>query len=177
MKGLSAYLHLGIRVDIDDQNSFDGITSGGHVRVQFLHDRLGNLGLGDEKIIEHDTRNSTTNAVVDVGLNLSSGVLESIETLVNLAGVHLILHGHLNLTESVVLGLGFNADIKRLQTQAHGAHNGRGTAAVASKTLNTQFQANTSHVPVALGVQSLASIKVYHMPIVGVGHLVHNVPA
>lgn len=39
------HLDLSIGVNVDNQDSFDGITGLGHISVEFLHDSLGDLGL------------------------------------------------------------------------------------------------------------------------------------
>lgn len=128
------YLDLGIRVDIDDQDSLDGVSGGSHINVELLHDALGNLGLGDEEIIEQDAGNGTTDAVVDVGLDLASGILQGVEALVDLGGVDQVLYGDLKLTEGVVLGLSFDTDVERLQTQAYSTDDGGRATADAVET-------------------------------------------
>lgn len=68
---------------------------------------------------------------MDVGLDLTTRVLQSVEALVNLCLVDQVLHSDLELAESVVLRLGLYANVERLETQAHGTDNGGGTAANA----------------------------------------------
>lgn len=134
------YLNLRIGVNVDDQDGLDGVTSGSHISVELLHDALGDLGLRDEEVVEKDGRYSTTDRIVDISLDLASGVLERVEALVDLSGVNQVLYRDLELAEGVVLSLSLDADIERLQTQADDTDDGRSAAADAVETFWERFE-------------------------------------
>jgi len=120
-------LHCGVGFDVGDEGLDDGVPEVVHLVLQLRLQRLGDLVLGEEELVELVLRDLRPYVVEDVGVELLVGEGELVERLPDARVQHLEHDCHRHDDEDVVPGLGLHLDVEL--PRAEGQPSGQPVAA------------------------------------------------
>ena len=117
-----------VGVDVSDGRGEDGVAEGAHRRGELALDVLRDLLLGREDIVQIDLGHRRAHDIEHIRLDLLLGVGEAVVRILDglLVVVDLVLHGHADQHEDVILGLGLAGDLHLLEAHRHLARCGFG---------------------------------------------------
>ena len=110
-----------VGVDVGDGRGEDGVAEGAHRRGELALDVLRDLLLGREDVVQIDLRHRRAHDIEHIRLDLLLGVGEAVVRILDglLVVVDLVLHGHADQHEDVILGLGLAGDLHLLEAHRH----------------------------------------------------------
>ena len=117
-----------VGVDVSDGRGEDGVAEGAHRRGELALDVLRDLLLGREDVVQIDLGHRRAHDIEHIRLDLLLGVGEAVVRILDglLVVVDLVLHGHADQHEDVILGLGLAGDLHLLEAHRHLARCGFG---------------------------------------------------